>query len=1311
MKLWKAIPKATHSHPSRALVVNLETCNDWVRVLEWPADAKLRGFGCTQEAFAQSSWLRIDFTQNPAESELLLEVMSRVSWRSSVKLHVGSIHSLRNKLVSNKIPFASVGSFRADYVIEALRRRGSVVMDQLFNSTESPLIDRQETPLFFRMIGRAMEECSRACEESLEQLLNALDERRAISLCKAFRVMFEERKLAYERVVAGHRLQDVGLLKPLPKNCVSVPKVMVCPTQTLLMAPEVMMTNRVVRRFGAEYALRVVFRDDSGGKLAVRDFNTDKNEQSEENSIVSVLVRDTLVEGITVGDRTYHFLAWSNSQLRDQGCYMYAAKFDPEKGEYTGTIEEIRAWMGNFSTTASVPKMMSRMGQCFTQAQTTIKLEEKHWIVENDITGGVTGNYCFTDGCGKISLKFALKMMHLLKLPVLPVCFQVRFKGFKGILVIDPTIDQIVGAKKIVFRKKASKKFLEGIGGNKQEHLEVVKYSMPSPVCLNRPMITILDKVSEKQSSSSHERISRRVHYYLERELSALSGMLVNERTAAVEMSTRTNLPIDFNHLSMKCGFRITTDSFLRRMLVSIYRYNVLHHISKAKIFLPGHLGRTMYGVVDETGLLMPGQVFIQYSPSLRQGSHSKKILVEGRVLITKNPCHVPGDIRMFTAVYQPALSYLVDVVVFPQHGPRPHPDEMAGSDLDGDEYSVIWDEELYFDRNEEAMIYPNQTHAEDDTAATTQGMVDFFLKYLTQDAIGRVSNAHLISADYKGLFHEHTNSIALKCAVAVDFPKSGIPARKLTSDEQCDMAPDYMPTSQRPLYHSNSLNGQLYRKSRKIEEILEEYERKGSVYEGDYDYLICPEQYDVFQGNAHAKVSATRVFEEYARRVQQLLDEYGIEDEASIVSGHAAVIKRLAGMEKDDYSFYHTDKIVELRYSKIYESFRKKFFEEFGGEEENTVTEYGKSVIRCTPEMHEKVRQWYYVAYVAPRKGDSDVLPGRSLPWIVWEVLGELRRKLMAHQKSHVVPFVKYPMAERLKDAVEKTVLYKQEKYREFCAKLEKSECAVYLMKYVRIYNLYSILFILDEWLNEEKVFPKLGSYIVRLGCLLVQFALGIRHTTDDYVKFDFDVYFKHEKLFMEDEEEDMSQTYELGSMLLEFLQYLGSKAFGSVKYINLSIVQDETEIVPVMPMSALWVPLHLIAHRTFHAIAVSGRFDALHLTSALDGVESLAENEFISENRDPTMVRASLLDDTKDYSTLPLSRFVIIDKLKEWTGVKEIHVRNVERRSDVLLISCVGSVLARQRLSRLLLLKPEQIRSAVIRDQVPESIRDDHV
>lgn len=56
------------------------------------------------------------------------------------------------------------------------------------------------------------------------------------------------------------------------------------------------------------------------------------------------------------------------------------------------------------------------------------------------------------------------------------------------------------------------------------------------------------------------------------------------------------------------------------------------------------------------------------------------KMYFSGTVVITKNPCMHPGDVRKFEAVDVEELHHIVDCVVFPAKGPRPHPDEMAGN-------------------------------------------------------------------------------------------------------------------------------------------------------------------------------------------------------------------------------------------------------------------------------------------------------------------------------------------------------------------------------------------------------------------------------------------------------------------------------------------------------------------------------------------------------------------------------------------------------------------------------------------------------
>ena len=84
--------------------------------------------------------------------------------------------------------------------------------------------------------------------------------------------------------------------------------------------------------------------------------------------------------------------------------------------------------------------------------------------------------------------------------------------------------------------------------------------------------------------------------------------------------------------------------------------------------------------------------------------------------------------------------------------GPRPHPDEMAGSDLDGDQYFVCWDTRLLFERNNfPAMHSPSAPKKVQDRPVTPADMIENLKNYIMTDKEGIISRAHLKMADEKG--------------------------------------------------------------------------------------------------------------------------------------------------------------------------------------------------------------------------------------------------------------------------------------------------------------------------------------------------------------------------------------------------------------------------------------------------------------------------------------------------------------------------------------------------------------------------------
>ncbi len=91
--------------------------------------------------------------------------------------------------------------------------RGWTVCDQL------PTIN-DRLSLFYRRLIWCLQECQPATEESIEQLLSAIDERRHITLLNAFESIYEQKLGIYQQLTIG----DV-MMNNLPSNCVMIRKV------------------------------------------------------------------------------------------------------------------------------------------------------------------------------------------------------------------------------------------------------------------------------------------------------------------------------------------------------------------------------------------------------------------------------------------------------------------------------------------------------------------------------------------------------------------------------------------------------------------------------------------------------------------------------------------------------------------------------------------------------------------------------------------------------------------------------------------------------------------------------------------------------------------------------------------------------------------------------------------------------------------------------------------------------------------------------------------------------------------------------
>ncbi|CAF4060655.1 unnamed protein product, partial [Rotaria sordida] len=522
---------------------------------------------------------------------------------------------------------------------------------------------------------------------------------------------------------------------------------------------------------GVERFLLVHFRDEDNRQLRVSNAN------------IKGRLRNSMQNGIELFNKKFKYMGASTGQMKEK-AFWFIDLPSPLKN-----IQEAHKILGDFSDIKNIATYIARVGQYFSSTwPVNIKLteiEDKKAIRSNNNLNYVLkiddierNKYCFTDGIGKISWGLAGRIAQKMKIPIycqedIPSAFQIRVAGCKGMVAIDP--ESTLNDYYIHIRKSMNK--FDGGDWN----LEICEYARPLPLTLNNQVIRLLSDLGNHDSAF----IALQDRSFTQWEIPE------EQQPSAIDIAVQKNN-----------SYSLSKDNLLTN-----------------RIPIPPTDGRNLFGVADETGELQYGQCFIQYSTlTPTKKGQGRFQVVTGTVIVTKNPCLWPGDFRRLKAVRNEKLEACMrDVIVFPTKGERPHPNEIAGSDLDGDQYWVYWSDSLRIEKNVEPLSYTGAKKLEIPSITPEKIIEHIVNSFGASIILGMIANTHTVVADKhrEHSFSEPCKKLAELFSLAVDSPKTGhfIEMEELRpfQKEYCKDWPIYMRKSGERTYQSTSVLEKLY--------------------------------------------------------------------------------------------------------------------------------------------------------------------------------------------------------------------------------------------------------------------------------------------------------------------------------------------------------------------------------------------------------------------------------------------------------------------------------------------------------------------
>ncbi|KAJ7754189.1 RNA-directed RNA polymerase [Mycena maculata] len=396
-----------------------------------------------------------------------------------------------------------------------------------------------------------------------------------------------------------------------------------------------------------------------------------------------------LKAGLFLNRIQYRFYHHSNSQLRSRSCFLREANSDAE-------LDDRIYRLGDFQRLMSAAKRAKRIGLLFSEAQVDYNLDP---IFVKDIEDIKSGDELFSDGCGLMSKWLAIQLAKKKKIifrgvRYTPCVFQIRYLGYKGVLMLHPQLDaeRASGQNYLVHFRQSMKKF----STTQNTTFSVVGHSCPySFGRLNNDIIVLLSSLG-----ITDEKLLAKQEAYFKWITDAAT-----DPVAAVDFLSSMN--------EYSIAERVLLDGLDDPKVNSTVRSLQMKEINsfkndrnKDRSRMIVQKSRLIFGVCDPFGVLKEGEVHIRITTA-RKGASTP---IHADVLVVRNPCLHPGDCLKLRAVYRPELSHLVDCIVFAgvaKPGHKAAPSMSSGGDLDGDKYFVCWDPDLVPSTISESYDYP----------------------------------------------------------------------------------------------------------------------------------------------------------------------------------------------------------------------------------------------------------------------------------------------------------------------------------------------------------------------------------------------------------------------------------------------------------------------------------------------------------------------------------------------------------------------------------------------------------------------------